>query len=191
MKGGVEMQKILAVSLIIIFFTTQYGYTQTAYLGCIEPDEMRRSMGFARPEPEEIEFMFDQLELNEKIELINYNETYKLKYMGAEFILVSLYDENIYLFAKKEGTLIGAVNQYDGKRNIILPQDIQPEWICQLICFLAYGQSIFSIAACLLLPIVIISYPDDQELRDALFRSCLNGIEGIIWSYRCISTYCF
>ena len=46
--------------------------------------------GFVRPEPEEIEFMFHKLGLSEKMELINFNETYKLEYMGAELFFVSM-----------------------------------------------------------------------------------------------------
>jgi len=91
-----------------------------------------------------------------KIELLNLDETFTLEYKDVEitplerklhpnfltgFTYVSLYDGNKYLLVKKEANLIGAINQYNAKRNIILPQDIQPEWICELICFLVFGQS--------------------------------------------------
>jgi hypothetical protein len=144
-----------------------------------------------RPEPEEMEFMFDQLALNEKIELINYTETYKLMYLSAEFIYVSLYDENIYLLVEKDGSLLGAINHYKGKRNILLSQDIQSELICEMTCFLFFSQSAISVFACPLVPIARIRYPSDQELHEALSRTCSNGISGILRYLACSGGFCY
>ena len=104
------MRKKVAVSLIIIFLSVQYSYTNAPCKLGQESDEMIQPAGFSRPEPEEVEYIFDQLELNERVDLINPNETIKLEYMDAEFIYVSLCDNNSYFIAKKEGNAIGAVN---------------------------------------------------------------------------------
>jgi len=147
--------------------------------------------GFSRPEPEELELMFEQLAINEKIELINPQDIFKLEYMDTEFIYVSLYDNNSYLLAKKKGSLIGAINYYDGETKIVLPKDIQPQLLCVLISFFVWGQSSISIVACPLVPLAHILYPDDQELHDALFRACLNGVLGIEFSLIYAYRFCY
>jgi len=184
------MKKIFIISLIITFFTTQYTYLQASCLLCDQSGEMLKITVVERPEPEEIEFMFDHLKLNEKIEFINNNETYKLEYMGTEFIYVSLYDKNSYLLAIKEGNLIGAVNHHDGGTSIILPEDIQLELICVMTCFLVWGRSSISIIGCLLMPLAIIFYPTDKGFLYILFTTCFNGLLGIISFLNC-SAICY
>jgi len=137
---------------------------------------MIQRAGFSKPEPEEVAYIFDQLELNERVDLINPNETIKLEYMDAEFIYVSLCDNNSYFIAKKEGNAIGAVNYCDGKRSIVLPKYLQPELICVVINYFLWGQSSISVIACPLIPIAIFLYPADQELHNALYECMLERI---------------
>jgi len=185
------MKKTFILSLIITFFTTQYTYLQASDLLCNQSEKMFNITAVERPEPEEMEFMFDQLALNEKIELINYNELYKLKYLDTELIHISMYNKSSYLLVKKEGNLIGAVNHYDGKRSIIFPNDIQPELICTMICLLLIDESSLSIVACPLLLIAKILYPSDQELHNLLYKACLNGFVGIGLAFACFYGNCY
>lgn len=184
------MRKIVATGLIIVFLTVQYSYTNAACKLCEQSNEMVQRTRFTRPESEEVEFMFEQLELNEKVELINPNDTFKIEYMDAEFLYVSLCDNNSYLLVKKEGNIIGAVNYNDGEMRIVLSENIQPELICVVICFVLWGQSSMSILACPLVPLAKILYPDDQELHNALFSTCGNGIAGMSFALR-YSLECF
>jgi hypothetical protein len=184
----VEMRKILATGLTIIFLTAQYSYTNAACELCAQSDEMIQPTGSTRPELPNVEYMFDQLGLNEKVELINPQDTFKLEHMDAEFIYVALYDSNSYLLARKEGNLIGAVNYYDGEMQIILPRTIQPELICLLVLYLIWGKSAISIIACLLLPLAVIF--NDQGLFTALFSSCMNGFVGSFYPYQYFIWFC-
>lgn len=184
------MRKILASSLIIIFLIVQYSYTNAACKLCSHSDETTQRARFARPEPEDVELMFEQLDLNEKVELINSQDTFKVEHMDSEFVYASLYDGNSYLLARREGHVIGAVNYNDGEMKIVLPENIQPELICVVICFYLWGQSSMSILACPLVPLAKILYPDDQELHNALFSTCGNGIAGMSFALR-YSLECF
>ena len=176
------MRRIIAVCLIIIFFTTQYGYSQTSCYECTEPYKISNSFRFTNLEQEELADMFDNLFLTEESNSVNLAETYKVEYGPFEFTYVPLCKGNIYLFVKKDGDLLGAINQYKDKRSLLLPQNIQPELICVMVCFFIWGKSSFSIIACPLVPLATILYPSDQELRNALFKTCLNGILGIEFS---------
>ena len=187
------MQKVFIVSLIITFlFASQYTYLQASCLLCNQSGEMFKIAAVERSEPEEVEPIFDQLELNEKIELINYNATYTLKDIGAEFIYVSLYDdENRYVLITKDGNLLGAINQYEEKKNIILPQDNQPELICVMTCFLFFSQSAISVFACPLVPIARMLYPSDHELHETLHLTCTNGTSSIFRFLACSGGFCY
>ena len=185
------MKKIFIISLIITFHITQYTYLQAARSLCDPTEGIFNSTVVERPEPEELELMFDQLGLNEKVELINYTEAYKVKYLGAEFCYVPLYDENRYVFVTMDGSLLGGINQHQGKRDIILSQNIQPKLMCVMICFLINGQSSFSIVACPQLFIAKTLYPYDIALHDALERTCLNGVISILWTFVTSYRFCY
>lgn len=184
------MRKILASILIIVLLTVQYSYANATCKSCVQSDEMIQPAGFSKPEPEEVELMFYQLGLNENVELINPQDTFKLEYMDAEFVYVALYDSNSYLVTKREGHVIGAVNYNGGEMKIVLPENIQPELICAVICFWIWGKSSMSILACPLVPLAKILYPDDQELYIALLSTCGNGLSGLSFALQC-SLQCF
>jgi hypothetical protein len=110
--------------------------------------------------------------------------------MDAELVYVALYDSNSYLVTKREGHVIGAVNYNGGEMKIVLPENIQPELICVVICFWIWGKSSMSILACPLVPLAKILYPDDQEFYIALLSTCGNGLSGLSLALQC-SLQCF
>jgi hypothetical protein len=182
------MKRIIVIIILPLFLLTQYDYALTACYFCTE--RVFKDMEITRTAPEKVESLLTLIEPRDNPECINLHEAYTLQYLDAEFTYVPSYNGSLYLFIEREGCFIGAVNQGKGEISIILPKDMQPEGLCEMICCLVYGQSLISIVACFLLPMIIIAYPDDQELCDALFHSCVSGITAIIFSLGCSYELC-
>ena len=182
------MKKTVVTIILPLLLVSQYNFALASCYMCTEG--ILKNIELIKSTPEKVESLFNKLELSDDLTYINFNETYTLKYLNAEFTYVFSKEGNIYLFVEKEGELIGAVNQNEGERSIILPQDIQPEGLCEVICYLVFGQSSISVIACFLNPLAKTLFPFDDELFLLLSKTCSNGMVGILLFLACSFGQC-
>lgn len=173
------MKKIFVVNLIVVFLTSQYGYTLASceLCGKLNVNEMGETIDrIIRPEEEQLEIMFSKLGLAGNIEQINFDDSYALKLAGIKLTYVPLYDGNIYILLEKEGNLLGAFSQNNVGMNVILPENIQPSYLSCIVCFLAFGQMASRTLVCLQFP-----FPDY-----AVFVVCVYGLTGVVLLSLCL-----
>ncbi len=154
------MKRTAIISLIIVFLTTQYTYALASCELCNELKSIEASEllnGIKKPEAEEVEEMFIELELGEDIDLIDNDNSYTFEFEDLEVTIVLLYNFNQYIiFFKKEGNLIGAVDLLDGEYNLILSQNIQPTDLCDVVCIIAFGALAVPLIGCVGIPIGVL-----------------------------------
>jgi len=187
------MKKFIVIIILPLLLISQYNYALASCYMCTEGT--LKDVGFIETNSGKIELLFNKIMLVDEFDDVNLNQALTLQYFNTEIIYVPMYNGNTYFFIEKEGILLGAVDLNEGQNEILLPDYIKPEGagvvICHLTCFMFFAETIASLIACPLLVFAIISSPSDEELREALFRSCLNGITGIDLTFLCLYSFCW
>ena len=164
----------MAVCLIIVFLTVQFRFALAACKLCSESDEMILHAGFARPNPQEIEFLYNELDLNEGSDSINLDESYKIDYGIAKLFYIASDDGTINLILEKEDSAI-------------LLKSTQSISRCDLFCLFSYGDPAWeALIACPALFLIKSLFPSEKELIFNLYVSCSNGIFGLMYLSMCL-----
>jgi len=175
------MRKISIIGLAIVFLVTHYSYTLASCELCgVEASEILNSI--TKPDTESLEEMFVELGIGDDIEQADIDGSYSFTVGNIEVTLVPLYSGGIYLFAEKEGNLLGAV-KHDGVERTIIPSSIMPEQQSFLILICIVMIPVFltlTFDAGYFCYTVITGLPTPENLLRCLFGATIAVASGFI-----------